>query len=334
MTTDLNQWLSLTKEEPIDPNLPICDPHHHLWDRPDSTYLLEDLIADTSSGHNIVETVFLECRAEYREDGPDELRPLGETEFVQAVADESARGGHGPTKVAHGIVGKVDLRLGERATDVLRAHAEISPNRFRGIRHAAARSLNPSTWNADTPPEGLLGMADFREGFACLAPLGMIYDTWMYHHQIPELTDLATAFPETPIMLDHIGGPVGTDCFEGKRDEVFKEWSESISDLATCRNVYVKLGGLGMPFCGFGWEQREWPPGSEVLAEAMAPYFLHCIEAFGVDRCMFESNFPVDKVSFSYAVMWNAFKRIAADTSPEDKDALFRGTARAFYRLD
>ena len=334
MTMDHAAWLALTTEVPIDPDLSICDPHHHFWDRPNSRYLLEDLLADTGGGHNITETVFLECSAEYSTSGPEEMRPLGEVEFVQSIADESATGNHGPTKVARGIMGRVDLTLGDRATDVLEAHMKISPDRFRGIRHSTAWDPNPNVGGYKSPPQGLMLSSEFREGFARLEPLGLNFDAWLYHPQIPELTDLARAFPKTPIVLDHIGGPIGIDSYEGKRDEVFEDWKLSISELATCSNVFVKLGGLGMPFCGFGWEKRPEPPGSEELAEAMAPYYRHCIEEFGADRCMFESNFPVDKASYSYTVMWNAFKRIAQDFSAEEKAALFRDTAVRFYSLD
>ena len=332
MATDREAWLNLTAEDPIDPDLPICDPHHHLWDRPNSRYVLEELLKDTGGGHNIVQTVFVECRSAYRSDGPEEMKPIGETEFVESIASRSAGGQYGATRAAAGIVGFADLTLGAAVRPVLEAHTAASRDRFRGIRHISAWDGSPDI-RSSVGTAGLLLDPKFREGFACLLQHGLSFDAWLYHPQIADLTDLAKAFPGTTIILDHVGGPLAIGPYAGQREEVFQDWKKAIATLSTCPNVVVKLGGLGMPICGFGWHERATPPTSTELAEAMAPYYMWCIEQFGASRCMFESNFPVDKVSYSYTVMWNAFKRIARDFSPEDRTALFHDTAVRAYRL-
>ncbi len=326
------EWLDRQREEILEPDLPIVDPHHHLWDRPGWRYLLDELLADVYSGHNVVATVFLQCRAMHRADGPEAFRPVGETEFVNGVAAMSASGGYGPARVCAGIVGHVDLTLGEAAREVLEAHIRAGGGRFRGIRHTNAWEASvPRPSNAPRP--GLLGEEGFRAGFAQLAPLGLSFDAWMYHPQIPELTALARAFPQTAIVLNHVGGPLGIGRYAGRRDEMFAEWTASIRELATCSNVHVKLGGLGMPLTGLGFHEQPEPPSSERLADASRPYFETCIEAFGAERCMFESNFPVDKESFSYAVYWNACKRLTQGASASERAALFHDTAARFYRI-
>jgi predicted TIM-barrel fold metal-dependent hydrolase len=320
-------------EEILEPERPICDPHHHLWDHPGRRYLLDELLADTDSGHHVVATVFVECMSMYRAGGPGETRPVGETEFVNGVAAMSASGGFGPTRVASGIVSFADLALGERVSAVLDAHLAASP-RFRGIRHAAGWDASDQIRNSHTnPPPGLLGDARFRRGFAQLAPRGLTFDAWLYHPQLPELTDLAKAFPDTTIILDHFGGPLGIGPYAGRRTEVFAAWKTAIRALADCPNVVVKLGGLVMPLNGFGFHKREQPIGSIELAEATRDWYLHTIECFGVERCMFESNFPVDKVSVSYRVLWNSFKRLTVDFSAAERSALFHDTAVRIYRL-
>ena len=320
-------------EDVLEPERPICDPHHHLWDHPGRRYLLDELLADTASGHNVVATVFVECMSMYRASGEPATRPVGETEFVNGIAAMSASGGFGPTRVASGIVSFADLALGERVGSVLDAHLAASP-RFRGIRHAAGWEASDQVRNSHTnPPPGLLGDARFRRGFAELAPRGLTFDAWLYHPQLPELTDLAKAFPDTTIVLDHFGGPLGIGPYAGRRAEVFGVWKTAIRALADCPNVVVKLGGLVMPLNGFGFHKREQPIGSVELAEATRDWYLHTIECFGVERCMFESNFPVDKVSVSYRVLWNSFKRIAAGFSAADRSALFHDTAARVYRL-
>jgi predicted TIM-barrel fold metal-dependent hydrolase len=327
-------WLALHKEEIIDPGRPIVDPHHHLWDRGGQRYLIEEITEDIASGHNVVATVYVEARSMYRAGGPEAFRPVGEIEFANGAAAMSASGGYGPAAVCAGIVGHANLLLGEGARTVLEAEIAAGQGRLRGIRHSSA-------WDADadvagmyaTRPKGLLLDSTFRKGFACLAPLGLSFDAWMYHTQLGGLVELAQAFPETQIVLDHVGGPIGLGRYAGKRDEVFAVWTARIRELAACPNVHVKLGGLGMRMFGFDLHTRELPPSSEELATAWRPYIETCIAAFGPERAMFESNFPVDKGSCSYHVLWNAFKRIAGGCSAAEKQALFARTATQFYRL-
>jgi len=326
-------WLALHKEEVLDPARPIVDPHHHLWDRGGQRYLIEELVADLASGHNVVATVYVEARSMYRADGPESLRPVGEIEFANGAAAMSASGGYGRAAICAGIVGHANLLLGEAARPVLEAEIAAS-SRFRGIRHSSAWDADPHVGGMYAlRPKGLLLDPIFREGFACLAPLGLTFDAWLFHPQIGELADLARAFPDTGIVLDHCGGPIGVGSYANQREEIFARWKASIADIAKCSNVVVKLGGLAMRLLGYGFDERPKPPSSEDAAAAWRPYIETCIEAFGPERCMFESNFPPDKGQCSYQVIFNAFKRIAADYTEAEKTALFSKTAIDFYRL-
>ena len=327
-------WLALRKEEVIDPARPIVDPHHHLWDRGGQRYLIEEMAQDIACGHNIIATVYVEARSMYRAGGPEALRPVGEVEFANGAAAMSASGGYGPAAICAGIVGHVNMLLGEGARGVLEAEIAAGNGRFRGIRHSSA-------WDADANvagmyanrPKGLLLDATFRKGFACLAPLGLSFDAWLFHPQIGELTDLARAFPDTTIVLDHCGGPIGIGSYADRRDEIFPAWKASVQEIARCPNVVVKLGGLAMRLLGYDFHERPLPPSSEEAATAWRPYIETCIEAFGPERSMFESNFPPDKGQCSYQVIFNAFKRIAAQYSEPEKTALFSKTATEFYQL-
>jgi len=333
-------WLALTPEEALEPDLPIVDPHHHFWDRrpariPYQRYQLHEILEDIASGHNIRGTVFIEARSMYRADGEPELRGVGEVEYVQGIAAASASGLYGPTRVAAGIIGRADLGLGAAVEPVLEALQAASPNRFRGIRHSVARDPNPEIDNAVEPHYiGDLRTEAFREGARVLARRGLSFEAWQFHPQLPDLVDFARAVPELPIVLNHVGGLLRVGPYAARLDEVEASWRASIAALAQCPNVVVKLGGFGMPRAGFGFELRETPVGSEELAQTMAPWLTYCIEQFGPDRSMFESNFPVDKVSFSYGVMWNAFKRFSAAYTPTERAAMFHDTAARIYRLD
>ena len=333
MAIGTDQWLERVQEEILEPQLPICDPHHHLWDSPKSRYLLDELLADTGSGHNVVSTVFVECTSMYRADGEAAMRPVGETEFVNGIAAMSASGGYGETRACLGIVGYADLTRGAAVGEVLDAHMGVT-ERFKGIRHAAGWDPSAAVRNSHTDPfEHLYLDQTFREGFAELAKRGLSFDAWLYHHQISELTDLARAFPETTIIFDHFGGPLGIGPYEGRREEIFAKWSEDVAELARCENVVAKLGGLVMPINGFGLHKRENPPTSDELVALTSDYYRHAMECFGPSRCMFESNFPVDKQSCSYPVLWNAFKKLAAGFSAAEKADLFHDTAARAYRL-
>jgi predicted TIM-barrel fold metal-dependent hydrolase len=328
-------WLARRREEILEPALPIVDPHHHLWDRPDGRYLLDELLADTGSGHNVIATVFVQARAMVRARGPTALRPVGETEFVNGVAAMSASGIYGRTRHCAGIIGHADLTLGDEVEPVLEAHIRAGGDRFRGIRHITAWDADPSIRNpAYSPPSGLLGDPAFRKGFAVLGRLGLSFDAWLYHPQIDELAALGRAFPSTPIVLNHVGGPIRIGAYASRNDEEFRRWQASIRALAACPNVCVKLGGLGMRMGGFGFHELPEPPSSATLAATWRPYIATCIDAFSASRCMFESNFPVDKGSYGYAVFWNACKLLAKGASDAEKAALFAATATRFYRLD
>ena len=327
------QWLDLVSEQILEPDIPICDPHHHLWDNQTNPYLLPELLTDLSSGHNVVSTVFVECASMYRATGPQAMRPVGETEFVNGAAAMSASGGYGDIRACQGIVSFADLCLGADVGPVLDEHMRLS-GRFRGIRHAAGWDASDKVRNSHTrPPQSLFLREDFRAGFEQLAKRGLTFDAWLYHTQIPELTDLAKAFPQVTIIFDHFGGPVGIGPYAGHGDEIFQQWSKDVAELAKCENVYPKLGGIVMPLNGFDWHKRDTPATSDEIVAATGRYHTTAIELFGPQRCMFESNFPVDKQSCSYHVLWNAFKKIAADFSAQDKQWLFHDTAVQAYRL-
>lgn len=340
----------MTVEAALDTELEICDPHHHLWDRPTSVYLPADLRADIrSGGHRVTSTVFVECRSAYRDSGPDHLRPVGETEWVRALASEkdSAQSSEAASdqsseaasekdgvRMAAGIVGFADLTLGEAVVDVLHEHVESGRGRFRGIRHASGFDPDERIRNSHTdPPAGLYRQPAFRAGLAALGETGLTFEAWLYHPQLPELVDLARARPEVTIVLDHIGGPLGIGPYVGRREEVLATWRTSMKEVARCDNVVVKLGGIGMPIFGMDWHHRDVQPSSEEVAAVWGPEIRWCIETFGVDRAMFESNFPVDARSFSYSVGWNAFLRMTDDLSLPERRALFRDTARRIYRI-
>ena len=331
--TDRDSWLARTAEEAIDPGLPVCDPHHHLWDLPQSRYLLDELIGDITGGHRVTSTVYVECDQRYRPDGPPVLRPVGETDFVERLVG-AHQGGECTTQIAAGIVGFADLTLGAGVQAALEAHLESS-RRFRGIRYASAWDPSGQIRPAHThPPPGLLLDRRFREGFACLGGLDLTFDAWLYHRQFHELADLARAFPDTAIVLDHMRGPLGIGPYTGRRDEELAAWRGAVAELARCHNVVVKLGGRTMTMSGFEWHKRAEPPGSVELAATMDPYFQTCIEHFGARRCMFESNFPMDRVSCSYTVLWNAFKRVIRGYPDEERRALLHDTAARVYRLN
>tara|TARA_B110000263_G_scaffold245646_1_gene255537 strand:+ start:50 stop:1054 length:1005 start_codon:yes stop_codon:yes gene_type:complete len=333
MTSDHEKWLGLTVETALEPDLPICDPHHHFWDRPDGRYFLDELLIDTGGGHNITETVFVECSAMYRKDGPEKMRPVGETEFVQGIAAQSASGMYGDTNVAAGIVGYADLRHGDEVTEVLEAHIAASRDRFRGVRNASSWDASPEIGGYMNPPEGLLGDAGFRTGLAALQKLGLSFDAQVYHPQLNELVDLARAFPDVTIILNHTGVPLGIGPYVGREDEVAQVWRSGITELAGCENVVMKLGGVGMPLGGHRWNERSAPLSSQELADGISSYYNFAIETLGPDRCMFESNFPVDNQSTSYTVLWNAFKLLSKNLSPTERSSLFRDTAVRAYRL-
>lgn len=327
-------WLASVTEDIVEPGRPIIDTHHHLWEQPTplwGRYVLQDLWRDTGCGHNVEKTVFIDCHSGYRSDGPDHLKPVGETQYVAGVAAESAAG-EGKATIA-GIVSHADMTLDEgRLKEVLAAHEEAGQGLFRGIRHAGP---SDDTGTLSNPGRRAChyGRDDFRAGVRTLGELGYTYDTWHFFMQNREYLDLARSATGTTMILDHFGTPLGVGAYAGRQDEIFAQWREDIAAIAQCPNVVAKLGGMAMPDNGFGWDQRERPPSSDEFVSAQWPYYMHTIECFGPQRCMFESNFPVDRLSVSYQVLWNAFKKLVADFSEEEKHAMFYGTAERVYRL-
>jgi L-fuconolactonase len=345
---------SAATEVILEPDLPIIDPHHHLWDLPEVAfanrpvpqhgfdtvirramrYLLPEFLADLNTGHNIRATVFVQCRAMYRADAPDAFKPVGETEFVNGVAAMCASGIYGAIRACAGIVGHVDLTAGAAVSDVLQAHLKAAGDRFRGIRHSASYDADSNVLGPLVRVgAGLFTAKTFREGYAQLGKFNLSFDAWLLEPQLPELIALAAAFPNIPVILDHVGTPLGIASYQGKREERFPIWRDNIRKLAALPNVSVKLGGLAMAFCNFPSFLQSPAASSTQLASEWKPYIETCIELFGVHRCMFESNFPVDMGSCTYAVLWNAFKVLAMHYSADEKAALFSGTAQRVYRL-
>lgn len=329
------EWLGRTVETVVEPEIEICDPHHHLWEQPTGRfprYDVADLHIDTGAGHRVVDTVFIDCASNYRAEGPEHLRPVGETDFVADRAAETDRGGD--ARIA-GIVGHADLDRGAAVEEVLAAHVAAAGGRFRGIRHSAAWDADPAIARSlANPPPDLYQRPSFREGLATLGRMGLSFDAWQYHPQLPDLLDLARAHPDMPIVVNHLGAPLGIGSYSGRRAEVLAAWRPPMAELGQLDNVYLKVGGIGMSRYGMGWEHGENPPGSDDVVAVWGDEMRWCIDTFGPERAMFESNYPVDSESCSYVVLWNAFKKVSARYTPTERDALFATTARRFYRLD
>jgi len=330
-----HDWLELVKEEVLDPARPIIDPHHHLWQRSrGADYVLDDFWGDTDSGHNIVSSVFIECHTNYLKDGPEHLRPVGETQFVAEIAAQSRLGNPNQCRVAAIVAGANLCLEAPILEEVLDAHEQAGEGLFRGIRQAGAwQDGGDYLLIQGRGPKDLYENESFRQGVRLLGAKGLSYDTWHYHHQNQQFLQLAKSVPDTIIVLDHFGTPLGVGPYVGKRAEIFQTWKKDIAAIAECPNVYAKLGGLAMPDNGFGWNLQDVPPSSDEFVAAQKDYYLHTLDCFGPDRCMFESNFPVDKYSLSYHVVWNGFKKMVAEFSEAEKDALFYKTAEKVYRL-
>ena len=328
-------WLAQVQEEIIDPQLPIIDPHHHLWNGDNQLagsfpYLIENLNEDTFSGHNIVGTIFMECAQGYYSDGEEKYKPVGETEFVVNLMKASKK--LPKTTNIIGIIGYADLMLGGEVKDVLDKHLLKGEGFFKGIRHAAGWDKNAEIHNSHSNPiENIYFNKSFREGAEELIKLNLTFDAWHYHHQIKDLSNFAIKYPELTIIHDHFGGPLGVGPYEGKRVEIFKKWKDDISLLSESKNVYAKLGGLAMPVNGWNFHKQNKPASSDQILDMHHEYYLHTINCFGVERCMFESNFPVDRRSVSYHILWNAFKKMVLDYSDEDKNKLFFQNAKDIY---
>ena len=333
MPLELDAWLELTQEDVLDPDLPICDPHHHLWDKPGDRYMIDEISRDVGSGHNIVQTVFVEVDAMYRSSGPEEMRPIGESEWVRGIGAQSDSGLYGRTKVATGIVGYANLNSGSSVEPVLEAMESVSSGRFRSVRHTCSWDEYEPLRSHRSGWPGMMAETKFREGLSKLIDRGHSFDALVYHPQLSELTELVDAFPNGVFVLNHIGRPLGVGPYQGHRDKVFEVWKKDMAKLAERSNVLVKVGGLGNRVSGFGWDTQPEPPNSQELVEKTSPYYLYTIEVFGPERCMFESNFPVDKNSYSYKTIWNSFKRMTQGFSSTEKTWLFHDTAAKAYRL-
>jgi len=348
-----NDWLDLTQEQTLEPDIPICDPHHHLWDRRVAgssatqmrypKYLLEDFLVDIGSGHNVRSSVFVEADAMYTASGPEELQSVGEVEFVQGAAAASASGIYGESRVAAAIIGYANLKLGDNVRTVLENLLAASPNRFRGIRHRVAWDSDPLFSRHPAPNEkspsssrndgNELTLDEFRQGASVLSTMGLIFEGLVYHPQLFDMAKFARELPDLPIVLNHIGGLIRIGGYANSDSEVFPAWKEGIAAVAECPNVVIKLGGMGMPIVGFDWHERDKPIGSQELADNMSPYIEHCINEFGTQRCMFESNFPVDKVSYSYNIMYNAFKLLTKGFDSNDRNAMLHDNAVKLYQI-
>ena len=333
-----NDWLDLNQEESIEPELPICDPHHHFWDlrserTPYGKYLLNELLSDFKD-HNIKSTVFIEARAMYNINLEKSYQSVGEVEFVQGLSAASASGIYGNSRAAAAIIGHANLNLGSKVKPILESLVAASPNRFRGIRHIVAKDDDPKVVMRQVYDlKEQMTTKNFIEGAKVLADMGLTFDSWMYFHQLPELLNLAKKVPELEIVLDHVGGLLQVGRYSTIKKEVKEIWKKNISDLSECPNVKIKLGGLGMPIFGYDWHERDIPIGSDDLAFDMAPILDFCIEKFTPERGMFESNFPVDKVSFSYNILYNAFRKYSKDFSKSERAAMFHDNAVKFYKI-
>lgn len=327
-------WLNLRQEDPIDPLRPIIDAHHHLWDKPNARYLGPDMDADVSSGHSVMASVVVEARVWHDEAAGGGFEAVSETRRLAELAAENDVSTQFKWRMALGIIGYADLTLGKKVGPVLDAHTAAAQGRFRGVR-------NTSAWHADPeargsvilPRERLLYEEEFRKGLEALVERGLVFDAWMYHTQLGELLELARAMPELSIVLNHQGGPIGIGPYAGRRAEVFDEWQKAMDTLSCCSNVSVKIGGFGMLMAGFDFHDRALPPTSDELAEAWGPYIRKSIEIFGASRCMLESNFPVDKGTTSYCVLWNAYKKAVAERSDAEITSVMSATANRVYGL-
>lgn len=326
---ELRSWQRRGGEAPIEPEMPIIDPHHHLWPGPREPYLPADFVEDIAGGHRIVASVHIECGSRYRRTGAVAMKPVGETEFVVGETEKVTAG----RSLCGGIVARADMCLGDQVVPVLEAQAVAAKGRLRGIRH-------PLRW--DEAGIGHFGRQfspalaldpGFRAGFAHLARLGLTFDAWAFHHQIKEVTSLARAFPATTLIINHLGGPLGVGAYTGRRQEIFSQWRRDIAELALNPNVIMKLSGIGMLYFGFDFYKRDVPPGSKELASVWRPYIDVCLNAFGTTRCMFASNYPVDKQTCSYTTLWNSFKLLTQSMTAHERSQLFKTNAEKTYRL-
>lgn len=322
-------------EDILEPDLPIVDSHHHVWDRPVARYMLDEWLSDLHAGHNIVSSVYVEAHAFYRQDGPEWLRPVGEVEFANGLGAIGASGFYGSTKFCQGIVGAGNLLMGSRMGELLDAYQAAAPDRFRGVRHITLTYPDDRPFRSmpHVPPSTVLDSDEMPQALAELDKRGLIYDAAVFDPSLPRLGKIADQFPNLTFVLNHLGMAVGITMDDAERADVFKRWSGMMKELARHPNVVCKIGGLGMTVWGFGFENRKDPVSYLDLASAWGPYVEAGIEAFGPERCMLESNYPPDGMSGGYVPIWNAYKHILRDYSADEKAALFSQTAARVYGL-
>tara|TARA_B100000575_G_scaffold63414_1_gene48476 strand:- start:395 stop:1435 length:1041 start_codon:yes stop_codon:yes gene_type:complete len=341
-TVDLD-WLKKIREDVIDPEQRIIDPHHHLWPKTNEgsanvkrlrlyNYMLEDFWQDTSSGHNVTDSVYIECSEFFWNSEKEHLNPVGETEHIKGLAQLSQKNS---TKTSiSGIIGHANLLLGKDVNEVLERHIDIGGNLFKGIRHAGSWDPSDKINNSHhNPPRDMYLMKEFGEGVKALRNKSLVFEAWQYHHQLTQVVHLARNNPDLVIVLDHFSGPLGVGSYATKKEEVYDNWKKDLKELSRCDNVIAKLGGLAMPVNGLGFETNPNPPTSNEFMSIQRQFYLTTIDFFGTERCMFESNFPVDKYSVSYHVLWNAFKNLVKDFSQTEKDHLFFKTASNVYNI-
>lgn len=323
-----NEWLSLEQEPVIASDQPIFDSHHHLWDRPEGRYLVDDFMLDASVGHDVRASLFVQCTTGYLTDGPVEMRPLGEVETVLG-------GSKNLPMHPIGIIAFADLQLGSAVRPVLEALLETAAGKLCGIRNKTAYHADPAIRSNPVPaPQGLLLSDAFKAGAQVLASQELCLDIWVYHTQLDEVLALAKAVPGLSVILNHCGGPLGVPPYRKNDPEVFRNWFTGLAKIAALPNTRVKIGGFGLSVMGHGYAKQPKPPLSQKLAADWAPYVETCIDLFGSERAMFESNFPVDKGQFSYNAVWNTFKRLTATLTQEARDNLFWRTAARCYGIN
>lgn len=327
-------WLAMHSEPIISPEQEIIDSHHHLWDRSYSRYLFDELLTDFNSGHRIIGSIYVQCKSMYRKDGDPAFNSVGEVEFVNGIAAQFASGQYGQHLGCQGIVGFADLQLGDNVEPILERLIQAGGGRLKGIRNTTAWHADPEVVsNPNPPPAGLLQTTQFLDGCKKLSQKNLVLDIWAYHTQLSEVYVLALQCPDLTIVLDHVGGPLGVGHDATSNERGFTYWHEQMKKIAKCQNVKLKIGGFGMKIIGHPFYREPLPPTSLDLANAWRKYVDAVIELFGPRRCMFESNFPVDKGMFSYQVLWNAFKRLSFRYSEVERNFLFRDCARETYRL-
>jgi len=324
-------------EKILDPDIPIVDSHHHLFDLPNNRYLIDEYLDDVDAGHNIIASIYCETQSFKRKDGPEWMRPLGEVEFANGVGAMTASGHYGDCQVCAGIIGHANMTFGSKIGELLDASLSIAPNRFRGVRHVTLDYPDDRPFKyimTYKPPSGILETEGFPLALAELDKRGLTFDVAVFDPGLPRITELVDQFPNLTFVLNHLGIAIGVDMNADEKAEVFKRWSADLKMLAERPNVVCKIGGLGMPNWGFGFENRMDEVTYLELAKAWQPFVETGIEAFGPNRCMLESNFPPDGRSAGFVPVWNAYKYILRGYSVSEKTSLFSQTASRIYRLN